>query len=228
MAVDQGFSRLHPDLPEAQLHALAGQRAAHEVAVADRGAADGDENIGPFGAGALDRRLDLVEAVADDAEVERFAAGGRDQPENGESIGGHDLVGAARGAGRDQFVAGGKHGDPWLAGERQGRVVGGGGERDIGGAEAPPGAQQDRALGEIDAGVADIVARLDRRPGDEIFAVALGLFLDQHGVGAFGDRRAGENPHGLARGRRSRQNLFPPPNSPMTRNGLAASAARRA
>ena len=57
-AKEQGLSRPHGDLPEIELHALGAKRRADEVALANRGAADGDQDVGgAAGAGERDQAL---------------------------------------------------------------------------------------------------------------------------------------------------------------------------
>jgi hypothetical protein len=68
-AEHQWLARAHGDAPEVQRHPLGRQGVAHEVVVADRGAADGQQYVGVVRRGPIDRRFDGGAAVGNDAEV---------------------------------------------------------------------------------------------------------------------------------------------------------------
>ncbi len=118
-AVHQRLAGTHGDLPEAELHAGRNQRLLHEVVVADRGAAERHQHVDLRLDRLADRGVELGHVVAGDAEIDRNAAAGLDDPGDGEIVGGDDLRGAERSAGRDQFVAGGEDRDPGVAAYRQ-------------------------------------------------------------------------------------------------------------
>ena len=110
-----------------------------------------------------DRRVELGHGVAGDAEVDRDAAAGLDDPRHGEIVGGDDLRGAERPAGRDEFVAGGEDCDPGVAAHRQHGVIGRRRQRHVAGREPPPGRQQRFAFAEIEPFRAQVVADRDGR-----------------------------------------------------------------
>ena len=68
-----------------------------------------------------------------------------------------------------------------------------------------PAAEQRLALAEIEAAAADVALIEAAVAHGDLVAVALGVLLDDDGVGAGRQRRAGEDAHGLARGRRCRR-----------------------
>ena len=74
----------------------------------------------------------------------------------------------------------------------------GGGEHEGGRVEAPAGGEQHLALGEVDAPAAHVRALLDAFADENRVAVALGVLLDDDGVGALRQRRTREDAHGLA------------------------------
>ena len=61
------------------------------------------------------RRLQLIDC---DAEIDRDASVGLDQPGDGEIVGRDDLRRPQFAAGRDQFIAGRQNGDPGAAADR--------------------------------------------------------------------------------------------------------------
>ena len=71
-------------------------------------------------------------------------------------------------------------------------------ESDIARRQPPPGVKQHLALGEIEPGAPDIASQRRALGHLDGVAVALGVFLDDDRVGAFGQRRAGEDARGLA------------------------------
>ena len=119
VAVDQRLARLHVDLPEFQRHAFRRQGAAHKIAVADRGAADGDENVD---ASSMRRgsRPRWLRAGRGRRRGRSPPRPGRDQAEHRIGVGGDDLVRPALFAGRGQFVAGRQHGNFRSAAHREG------------------------------------------------------------------------------------------------------------
>ena len=63
-AVHQGLAGPHGDLPEAEIETLPQQRALHQVMIADRGAAERDQNVGLALPGGQDARTEGFETVA--------------------------------------------------------------------------------------------------------------------------------------------------------------------
>ena len=66
--------RAQRDLPERQGEPFRGERLLHEIVVAHRGAAGGNQHVGAEIAGAADGGGSLVKAVRHDAEVDDLAA----------------------------------------------------------------------------------------------------------------------------------------------------------
>jgi hypothetical protein len=80
---------------------------AHQVVLADRGAAGGQHDVGPGGPGEGVARRGHV--VAGNAEVEADPAPRLDQAGEGDAVGRHDLAGSRGRSRRNQFVAGGQY-----------------------------------------------------------------------------------------------------------------------
>src|SRR5208282_4242371 len=143
---------------EAELHAGGDERLLDKVVVADRGAAEGHENVGLCVERLVDRGVQGAQVVAGDAEVDRDAAAGLDDPGYGEIVRCDDLRGAERLAGRDQLVAGRQDRDARGTSDRQRDVIGRRSQRDVAGGQPAAGGKQKLALGEIESGRAQIVA----------------------------------------------------------------------
>ena len=77
-------------------------------------------------------------------------------------------------------------------------MVHGGGETDVAGVEALAGGKAQIALPEIEAGGADIAALGPGLLHQHMIFVSLGILLDDDRIGTLGQRRAGEDAHGLA------------------------------
>ena len=146
-----------------------------------------------------DRGVEGAEVVAGDAEVDRDAAAGLDDPGYGEIIRCDDLRGAERLAGRDQLVARRQDRDARGTSDRQRDVIGRRSQRDVAGGQPAAGGKQKLALGEIESGRAQIVADGRGAGKRDPVALALRLFLNDDGVGAARDGRAGEDANGFAR-----------------------------
>ena len=84
------------DLPEIELDAEVAQHVLHVVALADAGAAGGDQHVDAVVEGAEHGVLELALVVADDAEVDDLVGVGREQRDQAVGVGGDDLVGAER------------------------------------------------------------------------------------------------------------------------------------
>ena len=95
--------------------ALAASAGLHEVVVADRGAAEREQQIGAGRARGVDAAFERRETVARDAEVDRLAAGVADERRERERVGGDDLVGTGVLARPHELVAGRQDRDPRLA-----------------------------------------------------------------------------------------------------------------
>ena len=198
LPMHQRLPRAHRDAPEAKLHAEPHQRLLDEIVVADRGAAERDEHVRVAVLGARDRRFDIGGRIARNAEVERNAARGGDEPGDREIVRRHDLRRPGRFAGRHELVAGRENRDPRPTAHRQRRMIGGGRERDVARAQPLAGAKQRLSFEEVEPRIAKIVAGSRRRPEKNAVAVALHVLLDDDRVGALRHRGAGENPHRLS------------------------------
>ena len=176
-----------------------------EVVVADRGAADGDDDVGVLGLGEVG--VEALARVAGDAEQAGLGARRFGERGHAQVIGGDDLAGArasapaapARRRSRGWRRAGGGARaacrGPWRPRAATSR-----------GPEAAAGGEQRLALAEIEAAAADVAAcRCVPSRTVTLVAVARGVLLDDDGIGAGGQRRAGEDAHGLSRGRRCRR-----------------------
>ena len=78
-------------------------------------------------------------------------------------------------------------------------MVGRGGEGDVARSEAAARREHRFALGEVESARAHVFAGGDAGRKHDLGALAARLFLHDDGVGAVRHRRAGENPHRLAR-----------------------------
>ena len=72
------------------------------------------------------------------------------------------------------------------------------GERDFARPEPSPGGEQRVAFTEVETTRADVAGLRRAFAHDDMGAVALGVLLDDDGIGAVGHRRAGEDAHRLA------------------------------
>jgi hypothetical protein len=106
------------------------------------------------------------------------------------------------GARRYELVAGGDERDAGAAPDGQNAVAAGCGEANAGGGEALACLDEEAIGGEVAGGGADMLARAGRAFAGkaERRAFARGFLLEEDGVGAFRERRAGENARGFAGG----------------------------
>ena len=74
-SVHQRLSGPQGHAPEAEIHALAAQGLLHEVVLADRGAAEGDEDVGARIPRRLDALVEGFERVPGNAEIDGLGAG---------------------------------------------------------------------------------------------------------------------------------------------------------
>ena len=107
------------------------------------------------------RAASAAGVVGDDAKVDRLAARRCNNAGDGEGVGGDDLRRAPRRARKHEFITGRENGDARAPRDGKLRMIGGCGECDIAGREAPPPGQQRLALGEVEASRADMGARRD-------------------------------------------------------------------
>ena len=195
-----------------------------EVVVADRGAAGRHQHVCAGLPRAPDRGNGVVDAIGNDAEIDHLRAFTLRQRRDGIAVGIDDLAGAGFAACHDQFVAGRKHRDLGAAGDRDGRVVGGGGERHVAAGEETTARQKDVAGFEIEAGAADVLVGGCRFLDSDAVAVAFGMFLDGNRIGARRHDAAGEDPHRFARTSTAPAKGRPAATSPVTFNATGAAA----
>ena len=191
--VHQGLSGAQSHPPEAELHAFRAERRLDEVVVADRGAAEGDEEIRSRRPGAAHGVPQGADIVGGDAEIDGLGAGLLTEGGEREAVRGDDLIPFGPLARPHQFVAGREHGQPRPAAHRQRGVAGAGGEREPARIEGLARSQEGVALPEVEPGPAQEPARGDRLAGGHGLAVGLGVLLDQDRVGAGRHGRAGED-----------------------------------
>ncbi len=187
-------ARLHRDAPEQLLDAERAERGLDVVALADRDAARGDDDVG-CRERTLERRACRLGIVADaldgdDLRARRLAAGG-DQ----DAVGLVDLTAQERLAGRDELVA---RDDDVHARTPVAPELGDAAGRDRRQCERPQHAARgdhDRPHREIGALPPHVVADGDRRAERDALAVHLRQLDGHDGIGAGGQRRAGRHRH---------------------------------
>ena len=131
-----------------------------------------------------------------------FAARREHLAPGGERVGVADLPGPQRPAQRHELAAGGQHGDPWAARDRQFLDADRGEQPELGGSERRPLRQHDIAGAHVFAGVAHVAAH-GRRFAHVDPAVALLDVLDLHDrVGAVRQGRPGHDAGRLAHAQR--------------------------
>ena len=182
----QRFPGTHGDAPEAELHPGRNKRLLDEVVVADRGASERHQHVGLGVAGAANRRFHGGHFIHRDAKIDRDSSVRLDNPGDGEIVGCDDLRRPQRPAGRDQFVACCKNGDPCAATDHELCMVRRGRERHISGAEATAGRNEGFAFAEIHAGLTQIVAGRRRARKPDALLLALDVLLNDDGIGPAG------------------------------------------
>ena len=192
----QRLSGTHGDLVEAEVQSLRPEHVAHEVIIADRGAAEGDDQV-RFRR-AVQRFFQRIGIVGGDWLDFGDGAASLQQRREAVIVGGDDLRRAGAPAGSDQFIAGGDQADDRLATHLQKRRVHRRRQRDFGGGQAARRLQP-RSGFEVEPGGADIGARARRLAHGQRVAVAVGVLLYQDCVRPRRDRGAGEDAHGFAR-----------------------------
>ena len=109
-----------------------------------------------------------------------------------------DLAGAERAPDRGDLVAGGHHRHAQAAAHAHLGDAERGDEAELGGAAALAGGDRHPALGEVLAGVAQVLALLLTGGDEHAIVLAAGHFLHDDGVGALRDGGAGHDAHRLA------------------------------
>src|SRR6185437_2708892 len=166
-----------------------------EIALANRGAADGQEDVGGF-AGAGERR-ETFNIVFRNAEPHGLAALGLDQ--GGEPIRdrGDDLVWTKFRAGGHYLIACGEDRHLRLAANRDLGKVHRRGQDELAGTKPRAGKEQYLSFPKILPAWADMLARTGFLDGHDAVSL-LGILLDHDRVCAFRHRRSGKDAHGLA------------------------------
>ncbi len=181
----------------ASVHAARLQRRGDEVVVADRGAADGDDDVGVPRAGEV-----LVQAlarVAGDAQLLRLGAGLLGERPHAQVVGGDDLPRPRPLAGPHQLVAGGEDGNAGTAADRHRAVPHGGRQRQLARTEATARRQQRLARREVEAPGAHVALVRRALAHRDLVALADRVLLDDDRIRAGRDRRAGEDACRLSR-----------------------------
>ena len=109
-----------------------------------------------------------------------------------------DLAGAERAPDRGDLVAGGHHRHAQAAAHAHLGDAERGDQAELGGAAALARGDRHPALGEVLAGVAQVLAFLLPGGDEHALVLAAGHLLHDDGVGALRDGRAGHDAHGLA------------------------------
>jgi hypothetical protein len=130
--------------------------------------------------------------------ADRHPAASGDERRQRQRVRADDLVWADRLARHHHLVAGRQDADHRPAMDEEPRPVHRRGETDVARRQARSGMEQHLALGEIEPGAAHVSAELGALDDADDVAVALGVFLDDDRVGAFGERRTGEDARRLA------------------------------
>src|SRR5690606_23575009 len=110
----------------------------------------------------------------------------------------HNLTGRNRIAGKSDLVSSGEDRDARPLVNRQPRHVHCRCEADVARGQAATGAQPDLTFAEIDAGAAYMAACGHHFGSDDLFALCLGVLLDENRIAAFGQSRAREDADGLS------------------------------
>ncbi len=166
--------------------------------IADRRAARRHDDVG---IDAGEGGGELVEPVGHNPQIDAIDRQAGEQRCEHHTVGFGQLPGLGQRPRRHQFIAGGQNSDPHPPAHRKRAMAGGGRQREPRGGEPLARAQQDIACAEIqphwpNIGAAPwwaVTGHTQHR------AVASRFFLHQHGVGAGGQDRPGEDPHRLIR-----------------------------
>ena len=137
--------------------------------------------------------------IPDDAEIADVAAEPAQHRHQHEAVGIEQLRRGARFARRDQLVAGGEHRDANAPDNFELRQAESRDKRDILRPQPLAGLQRRKAQGNVLACGAHIGAGLQARRENDLVTFDADIFLHEHGVGAIGHRRAGEDAHRLSR-----------------------------
>ncbi len=198
--------------------------------LADRGAADGDENVG--GAAGAGKRDQALSRVLGNAEAHRLAALRLDQSGESGWDRGDDLIARKLSARRHHLIAGGEDRDFRFAADGKLGVVHGGGEHQLARAEPEAGLRAAAPRPRLKSWPR---GRMWRRGAASLTMTTprarLGVLLDDDGVGALRHRSASEDADGLALPDLARGNHAPARDSPASFSvdgSVATSAARTA
>ena len=143
--------------------------------------------------------------VPEDAEIADLAAETRQHRHQHEAVGIEQLRRSARFARRCQFVAGGEHRDAKAPDDIELCQAEGCRERNVLRPQPLAGLQRRKARWNIFARGPHVGAGLEACGKHDLVAFDADVFLHEHGIGALGHRRAGEDAHRLPRLERLRR-----------------------
>ena len=179
------------------------KRGTHQVAVADRGAANRDEHVGAGRLAQLARNG--IAVVGSDAEELSLSARTLDERRQAVRVRRDDLVGAYFAAGFYQFVSRREDRNARFSSHTQCGMPGSRRQCDRAGIEPRTGSQQLVPVAKVAAGPPDIGASLRSFAHADDVSLAVHILLDYDRVGAAWQSRTGENAHSLAGSDRSRK-----------------------
>ena len=162
--------------------------------IADAGAADGDDKIGP--GRQIEGGGQRGSGVAGDWQQARRGTEIAQQRMQTEGVRGDYLVRAGVFARHDKLVAGRDEGDGRPSGHSDACDVHRRQERDVFRAQAP-GRREPVTGTKISGGGADVGCLAEPLPERDDIAVAVHILLDHHAIGPGWHRSAGEDAHGL-------------------------------
>ena len=113
--MNERLARTHIDAPKVERHALTGERRSQQVMIADGGAAKRHEHIRMFLAREGESLFEFGNFVAENTEIDRFAARLFDDGGDRIVVARDDLRGTGNGSGRNKFVARREDCDAWLS-----------------------------------------------------------------------------------------------------------------
>ena len=183
--------------PEVHRQELGLAVLAHDVGIALRGAARGDQDVRLRARGLLEARGEVGIVVGRDAEVDQVGPGARDERREQRAI---PVVGraAAERRGRvDEFVARGQDRHAESPPDRDGVGADAGGQADIVRPEPATGEQHGLAGAHVLAAPSHVLPRAHRAQDAHVAARRFRVFAHHDGIRARGQRRAGHGAHRL-------------------------------
>ncbi|MFT3723813.1 MAG: hypothetical protein QM773_09525 [Hyphomonadaceae bacterium] len=188
-----GLAWLHGNLLEDRREAFRRESGADDVIVADRGAADGDDNVARRG----ETLADIFFSIARQAEIHRDRAPAADDGEQGRLDRVDDLPRRNFGSRRHEFIAIGEYADAGRFRDDDLRDIAGGRQRDRAFAHDVAGRHEYLASREVQGCGANVLRTLLCVHHLDRVILADAVFLDEHVIGALRYDRAGEDANGL-------------------------------